>query len=124
RECVADGRDRRVWVRRDRGGGVAGWPVAFVAFADGLARALARTDALESERLRAEEFDRLVPMSLPFSKYEDWRERFPPPAARAAASAAIVIVGGGNMEDTIESLHRQTHHHWLPMSLPDSPPAA
>src|SRR4029077_6147536 len=109
----ADGHARQLSVTRHNGAALPGCPVAFVAFADGLARALARIDALESERLRAEGFDRLVPMSLPFSKYEGWRERFPPPAARAAASAAVVIVGGGNMEDTIESLHRQTHEQWV-----------
>ena len=79
-ERFADGRARQLSVMRHNGDVLPGCPIAFVAFADGLARALARIDALGSERLHAEEFDRLVHMSLPFSKYEDWRERFPPAA--------------------------------------------
>jgi len=119
-ERFADGRARQLSVIRRNGDALPGCPVAFVAFADGLARALARLDALESERLRAEEFDRLVPMSLPFYKYEDWRERFRSPVARAAASAAIVMVGDGDMDDTIESLHRQTNAQWVAVSVPAS----
>jgi GT2 family glycosyltransferase len=120
----ADGRARQLAVVRANGNNLPGCPVAFVAFAGGLVETLARLDALEQERLGAEEFDRLVPMSVPFSQYQAWRERFPPPRPPAPSAkaptrrAAIIMVGPGDMDDTVESLQAQTHDQWVAASFP------
>ena len=45
---------------------------------------VAAQDGLGQEGVRAELFDQLVPSSVPFSRYHEWRQRFPiadgPPA--------------------------------------------
>jgi O-antigen biosynthesis protein len=74
---------------------------------------------LGTQELRAAILDRLVPMSVPFSQYQLWRERFPIlPGGRTALQGGIVMVGPGAQEDTLESLHDQTHTDWVGMSLP------
>lgn len=71
--------------------------------------------------MRAQLFDRLVPMSLPFSEYESWRERFPIlPGPPAPLACAIIMLGSGATEDTLESLHTQTHSNWVVASLPQT----
>jgi GT2 family glycosyltransferase len=123
-EKFADGRAHQLAIVRTNGDSLPGSPIAFVAFAGGLAETLARLDALESERLTAEGFDRLVPMSVPFSQYQGWRERFPPPrpAQAPVSRAAVVMVGAGNVDDTVESLQAQTQDQWVAASLPQAGP--
>ena len=73
----------------------------------------------EQEELRARLLDRLLPMSVPFSEYQRWKERFPilsgPPVP---LEGAVIMVGSGAAEDTLESLNEQTHDKWLAASLP------
>jgi GT2 family glycosyltransferase len=124
-EKFADGQARQLAVVKANGDSLPGSPVAFVAFAGGLAETLARLDALEPERLRAEAFDRLIPMSVPFSQYQAWRERFPPPRLTPPPhaplqQAAVVMVGSGDMDDTVASLQAQTRDQWVAALLPQT----
>jgi GT2 family glycosyltransferase len=112
-ERFADGCMRLLSVVKGNGQELAGLPLPFVAFPDGLAAAIARFGNLESERLRAELYDHLVPSSLPFSSYQEWKERFPivsgdPPDLKAG----VVIIGADNVDRTLESLQQQTLQHW------------
>jgi GT2 family glycosyltransferase len=92
--------------------------VPFVAFADGLAAAIETMGDLESERPRAELFDRLVPTSIPFAAYERWRERFPiETVAPSQRKIAVVLVGEGDVTRTLESLDRQRHTEWIAATL-------
>ncbi len=99
-----------------------GSPVTFAAFADGLTELVAAQGAIESQRVRAEMFDQLMPMSLPFSRYADWRRSLPkPPQAKneiSAESIGVVLVGEGNEETSLATLEAQTHANWVGLSLP------
>jgi O-antigen biosynthesis protein len=120
-EKFADGRARRVAVVKRNGDNLLGSPLTFVAFAGGLANMLAAPSALESERLRAEQFDRLVPMSLPLSEYRVWCERFPlRRLGPGTMRAAVAMVGAGNIDVTLASLHQQTQHQWMAASFPEA----
>jgi O-antigen biosynthesis protein len=60
-------------------------------------------------------------MSVPFSQYQAWRDRFPPPRPPTPTlmrRAAVVMVGPGDMDATVESLQTQTHDQWIAASLP------
>src|ERR1700727_3773135 len=80
-ERFADGSVRWVSVTNDSGQTLSNCPLPFVAFPDGLAAAISGFGELESERLRGEMYDHLIPMSLPMSQYEVCQRRFPLPAA-------------------------------------------
>jgi GT2 family glycosyltransferase len=113
-ERFADGCVHRVAIASERGAMLGGGPLVFVAFADGLAQTISRLGQIETERLRGELFDQLLPMSIPMAHYEKWRERFPveaPPPV--AVRAAVVLVGPGKPEQTLPSLERQTHEDWV-----------
>jgi GT2 family glycosyltransferase len=111
-ERFADGCVRRLSIRK-AGGETLGEPLAFVAFPDGLASTLSKLAVLDSERLRGVIYDRLIPMSLPMSSYEQWQARFPPPlGADSSSRCAVVLVGAGSVEATLESLENQTHAYW------------
>jgi GT2 family glycosyltransferase len=113
-ERFADGCVRRVSVLRDSGDPLLpDGPLPFVAFPDGLASTLASFGNLESERLRGELYDHLVPMSLPMSTYQQWQERFPVPFGPASSKhCAVVLIGAGPVETTLDSLELQTHTDW------------
>src|SRR5262249_11841489 len=119
-ERFADGRVHRVQITEQSGLDLPGSPCAFVAFADGLKNALDRIGSLESERLRAEYFDQLFPISMPFSSYERWRSRFPLVAAPSDATAvAVILVGKGDVDGSLDSLNLQFHPEWFAASLPE-----
>ena len=118
----ADGGVHLLAVLTERGEHLAGSPLPFLAFADGLRDMAAGRGDLVQECLRAELFDRLLPMSIPFSHYPAWRERFPvAPMPSGALRAAVVMVGRGAIDDTLESLQEQTHADWVAASIPDTP---
>lgn len=120
-ERFADGRLHWLTVTDARGENFAGSPIGFVAFADGLERTIARLGDLDAERVRGEVFDRLLPMSLPFSYYQSWRERFPVPLPELVAMrGAVIMVGRGEMDDTLASLDEQTHAEWVAAALPET----
>ena len=70
----ADGCAHFAQICDESGRELAGSPVAFVAFEDGLARFLGDRAEIDSEKPRGEIFDRLFPQSLPFSMFAQWRE--------------------------------------------------
>lgn len=118
-ERFADGALHRVAVKNARGEMLAGCPLAFVVFADGLARTIDGFGGLEGERLRAELFDRLLPMSWPMARYADWRLRFPMAAAPGdTAKIAVVLIGDDAADETIESLEAQAGARWVAGVLP------
>ena len=120
-ERLADGRVRRAHFVMENGQEIPPSPLTFVAFADGLQRSLARLGELESERLRSELFDRLVPMSLPFSAYSEWRGRYPsvvPPTD--TYPFALVLIGNGDQKTSVASLRRQNYGEWVLAALPQS----
>jgi len=124
-ERFADGCVRWVNVLKDTGEALSDGPLPFVAFPDGLAAAINGFAELESERLRGEMYDHLIPMSLPMSQYEPWQQRFPLPAAPASSRhCAIVLTGQGPIEATLDSLESQTHGLWAACALDDSEPTA
>ncbi len=115
----ADGRVRLARFVNEMGEELPGSPVTFVAFQDGLERTVSNFGEIESEKLRAELFDRLVPMSWPLSEFSRWQDRFPPPEPPASdISAGIVLVGDGDLEASIESLRAQSHNNWIAFDLP------
>jgi GT2 family glycosyltransferase len=112
-ERFADGCVRMITVVKGNGEPLAGMPLPFVAFPDGLAATIAGFGKLESERLRGELYDHLIPSSLPFTSYKDWKERFPiaagdPPDMRAG----VMVTGSDQLQLTIESLEQQSLPHW------------
>src|SRR6516225_3084839 len=115
----ADGSVHQIALIDDAGENIGGSAVYFLAFQDGLRETLIGTGVSEQEHLRAELFDQLLPMSVPFSQYQAWRERFriasdPPVSSRCA----VIMVGSGAMENTLETLHEQTHADWVATFLP------
>jgi O-antigen biosynthesis protein len=100
-----DGCVHRVAMLTANGETLAGGPLAFVAFAGGLAGALAKVAASMSERQLGEMFDRVEPMSLPLSRYQEWRDGLPAETLPSIAMpCAVIMVGRGNMDDTLASL--------------------
>ncbi|MEO8883625.1 MAG: glycosyl transferase, partial [Devosia sp.] len=119
-ERFADGCVRWLNIRKPTGETLAR-PLPFVAFPDGLAATLSGLAVLDSERLRGEIYDHLIPMSLPMSDYEQWQQRFPPPCGAASSSlCAVVLIGGGSVEATLESLENQTHAFWTACSVDEA----
>jgi GT2 family glycosyltransferase len=112
----ADGCVKMLSVVKGNGEALAGLPLPFVAFPDGLAATIAGFGTLESERLRGELYDRLIPCSLPFSSYREWKERFPivPIAAGDFPDlrAGVLVIGSEQLQLTVESLERQSLPHW------------
>jgi GT2 family glycosyltransferase len=101
------------------GENLAGSPLTFVAFADGLRELVATNGGLGQEGLRAELFDQLVPASVPFARYPEWQQRFPIVAGPATAlPCGVVMVGPGAMDDTLTSLEQQSHADWVAAALP------
>lgn len=119
-ERFADGCVRWVNVLKDTGEALSDGPLPFVAFPDGLAAAISGFAELQSERLRGEMYDHLIPMALPISQYEAWQQRFPFPAAPdSSRHCAVVLVGPGLIEATLDSLENQTHDLWAACALDD-----
>jgi GT2 family glycosyltransferase len=117
-ERFADGCVRLLSVVKGNGQALAGLPLPFIAFPDGLAAAIARFGNLESERLRADLYDHLIPSSLPFSSYREWKERFPIISGDPSdLKAGVVIIGTDYLDRTLESLERQTLQHWTACAI-------
>jgi O-antigen biosynthesis protein len=115
----ADARPHQLAVVTERGENVSGSPLTFLAFADGLREAIAQQGLGEQELLRAELFDRLLPMAMPLSQYASWRSKLKIVSGPSAAMrTAVLLVGPGRVHDTLASLHRQSHADWVAASLP------
>jgi GT2 family glycosyltransferase len=113
-ERFADGCVHRVTIVGENGQTLGGAPLTFVAFADGLAKKITELGQIDSERLRGELFDLLLPMSIQMSHYDKWRERFPIEAAPPTTlKVAVVLIGSGDIQKTLPSLEEQTHLDWV-----------
>ncbi len=112
----ADGQVWRVRFRAQDGRELAGSPVSFLAFADGLETALAPSSPSSPSaglRARAQLFDRLLPGGAPFSSYSDLRTNFVPRADAAARTRwAVVVLDGDDLQRTLDSVETQTLSDW------------
>ncbi|HYA60034.1 MAG TPA: glycosyltransferase, partial [Burkholderiaceae bacterium] len=119
-ERFADGAVHQLTINDDARENIGG-PLVFIAYPDGLRATLVGQGISNEERLRAELFDQLIPMSLPLSQYRGWRDRFPDSSCPPVAlRGAVIIVGPGATDDTLESLRQQTHADWVAASLPQT----
>jgi hypothetical protein len=110
----ADGSIHRLVVANERGEPLAGCPLTFLAFADGLRAILDDEGASGPDRIRAEMFDRLLPMAVPFPRYQEWREQaLIPSRGPVALQVAVVMVGPGAVDNTLDSLNAQAHSDWV-----------
>ena len=115
----ADGLAHVATVLDEDGAELEGSPFRIVAFPDGLARFIEGRAELESEKPRAEFFDRIVPQSLPLDLFAQWREIYalPAPDAEARPRVAVALVGDDGIEDSIASLEAQQGCDWIAASL-------
>ena len=114
----ADGLVHRLSATGPDGEALSGGPVPFLAFADGLEQALAG-GGHDADRRRAEFFDRLLPQSLPMSRYAEWRDSIAVPETPVLSErVAFIAVGAGDIDGSVESLQAQTHRDWVAASLP------
>ena len=117
-ERFADGLVHRLAIVDDADESICGDPVVFIAFADGFRQMFAGHGSRQ-DQLRAKLLDQLLPMSVPFSQYQQWREGLPvETGASALPRGAVIIVGSEGAGDTLESLREQTHTKWEATSLP------
>jgi GT2 family glycosyltransferase len=118
----ADGRVRRVQFTLSNGEELRGSPLTFVAFYDGLIRGIEELNASEGEQLRALQFDRIFPMSIPFSRYDHWLTRFPiePSTAPRNASIAVALIGAGDAETSAASLQDNDFKDWIVGALDET----
>jgi GT2 family glycosyltransferase len=120
-EALADGKIHRIRVTNQNDVELVGSPVSILAFCDGLQSFLARTEFGTADKLRLEFFEKLMPMSLPFSCFAEWQKRFPlpPPSSQSRVSAAVVLVGNGDSENSLASLH-SSQQQWTAVVLPQA----
>lgn len=117
-ERFADGCVHQLKIALESGETLGRTALPFAAFADGLASAISKVGGIDSERLRGDLFDQLMPRSLPMSQYEEWLERFPVATpAPVAMRGAVVLIGSRNNEATLPSLDDQTHEDWIAVTL-------
>ena len=118
----ADGSVHQLALLDDATDDTGGNPLFFVAYPDGLGEGIAGRGFSEEARLRCQLFDQLLPMSVPLSQYQSWRERYPILSGPSEAlRGAVIMVGPGAMDDTLKSLREQTHDDWVAASLPQTP---
>jgi O-antigen biosynthesis protein len=124
-EKFADGLVHRLALTDDAGGSIGGRSIVFIAYADGFREAVIGRDLSEREQLRAELLDQLIPMSVPFSMYRNWRESLPLGSNQGAAPrGAVILVGPGTVDATLATLHEQINADWVAASFPRSSEAA
>jgi len=120
-EKFADGDVHRLTLVDKAGENVGEGPAFFIAYADGLRAAIVGLGVSEQERLRADLFDRLLPMSVPFSEYPAWRDRLPMPSTPASMSrVGVIMVGNGRTDDTLATLEQQAGVDWVAAVLPST----
>jgi O-antigen biosynthesis protein len=108
----ADGRVHRIGLHKDDGEQVPATAV-FVAFPDGLAGMIDAIGGHGAERLRGKLYDQLIPASLPFADYANWRDRFPLPEPQTSRlQLAVVIAGTAGAQQTLSTLETQSHENW------------
>lgn len=120
-EKFADGLVHRLALADDASKSIGGRPIVFVAYADGFRDAVIGRRVSEREQLRAELLDQLIPMSMPFSQYRNWKEKAAvEPYQSAVSRGAVILVGSGAVDATLATLDEQTNADWVAASLLDS----
>ena len=122
-QTLADGRIHRIRVIDHNGYELVGSPVSILAFCDGLQSFLAKTEFATADKLRLEYLEELMPMSLPFSCFTEWQERFPLPHSfgQSPAAVAIVLVGNGDPEKSLAGPGIQSsQQRWTAVVLPQA----
>jgi GT2 family glycosyltransferase len=120
-ESFADGRAHYLALTSEAGETVGAKALAFVAYPDGLRELAVGAGISEQDQLRAQLFDQQVPMSLPFSAYQRWRERFPTEIEPSAiVQCAVILVGPGTLQHSLDSLNEQSNSEWIAASLPQA----
>jgi O-antigen biosynthesis protein len=120
-EKFADGLVHRLALANDAGDNVGGHSIVFIAYADGFREAVIGHGVSEREQLRAELLDQLIPMSVPFSQYPNWRESLPQESAQAPPlRTAVILVGPGAVDASLATLDEQTKVDWVAASLSHS----
>ena len=115
----ADGGVHRLAVVDEAGKSQGGDPIVFIAYADGLREAFVGKGVSEQDRIRAEMLERLMPMSVPFSQYQTWRDALPAvPATASTLRASVILVGAGGSDDSVETLQEQSGIEWTAAALP------
>ena len=118
-ERFADGRTHNFVLTAETGETIGAKTLTFIAYPDGLRDLAVGGGISQQDQLRAQLFDQQVPMSLPFSAYQRWRERFQIEAEPSATSqSAVILVGPGAFEDSLETLNKQINAEWIATSLP------
>jgi GT2 family glycosyltransferase len=118
-EKFADGKVHVLSMTDEVGEDIAGRSLSFLAYPNGLRELVAARGLTDREGLRAEIHESLMPMSVPFSEYQRWCERFPPPLTPPVqVNCAVIIIGVGENDDTLESLNEQLHSEWVAAALP------
>ncbi|MDX8482952.1 glycosyltransferase [Mesorhizobium sp. VK24D] len=111
-ERFADGNAHQLEVVNWLGEHLAGSPVAFLAVPGIPYEALAACGLSDLDR-------RNMPGSWPFSRYQEWRERFPAnPSPVEARRVVVVMIGSEGMDDSEASLHEQNHPDWIAPFFP------
>jgi O-antigen biosynthesis protein len=120
-EKFADGLVHRLALADDAGESIGGHSIVFVAYADGFREAVIGRGVSEREQLRAELLDQLIPMSVPFSEYRNWKEKLPTELNQSATlRCAVILVGPGAVDASLATLDEQTNADWVAVSLQDS----
>lgn len=115
----ADGDIHQLAVVTSTGEDFTNSPLTFLAFPDELRELVTAHGISAREGLRAKLLDQLMPASVPFSHYAEWRQHFSFATGPAGPfRCAVVMAQSGEMEDTIRSLERQTHTDWVAAALP------
>ena len=120
-EAFADGLVHRLALSDDAGESIGGRSIVFLAYADGFREVVIGRGVSEREKLRAELLDQLIPMSVPFSQYQNWRGSIPLEPNRAVAlRGAVILVGPGRLDATLATLQEQSNADWVAASLSHS----
>ncbi len=112
----ADGCARSAQILDESGRELPGSPCAFAAFEGGLAHFLENCAEIESEKLRGSFFDRIIPQSMPFAQFAQWRKMFPlaaPGAVEPLPKIGVALVGETDLDATVASLEAQQGCEWV-----------
>jgi O-antigen biosynthesis protein len=117
-EKFADGKVHTLSMTNEAGEDIVGKNLSFLAYPDGLRELVAARGLTDREALRAEIYESLMPMSVPFSEYRRWCERFPNLTGPSVASTcAVIFMGHSESDAALASLNEQTHADWVAAAL-------
>lgn len=111
---LADGRVRTLRIVDGAGKELKGSPLRFVAYGDRLEQLVATLSDVSAERIRAEQFRRLFPRSIPFSAYDQIQlslNESSKSGAEKDLDPIVAIVGEDDCDRTVQSL-RHAADRW------------